>query len=205
MRTARVARASRRARPRRTGLRPRARRAGGAFCSASPSCRSFPMPRCEDEEFDAEVLGRLSRAMAAEDCAAVLPDSARRPARPIARARSAPRLRDDAAAHAGVPSRRAGYRRDSGDRSRGRNGCGSRAAPRRRPPGRSAGDGAAPIGAAHRRAAARAGAVSGPRTSMPPPGRGIVDGGRPQRHGAAVRAQLRPGLLRARRAHVAAR
>ena len=145
--------------------------------------------------------------MARRGRAALLPDRARRPPRPVPGARSAARLRDDAAAHAGISSRRACRRHDGGERSRGRGRCGSRAAHAPGCTGRSAGDSDSHCAAPRQRRApsspapaalvpASIDAASWPR---------MVEGGGPQRHGAAVRAQLRPGLLRARRAHVAAR
>ena len=55
-----------------------------------------------DEAEDIETYQRLAGAFHSGRRAAVLPDRDRRPARPRARARRARRIRDDAAAHAGV-------------------------------------------------------------------------------------------------------
>jgi hypothetical protein len=72
-----------------------------AFLQRIAIVQIVPDAADQDEEFDAEALTRW-RKHVARGCAAVLPDRLGRPARPGDGARTARRLRNDAAAHAGV-------------------------------------------------------------------------------------------------------
>ena len=137
--------------PRCTGLY-RALADLAAFLQRVAIVQIVPDAAQEDEEFDADVLARMSRSMSAADVQ--LTTRSRSPA--AATCRSPPTaagLRDDAAAHAGVPARRAGRRDDGGGRDPG--GAG-RAPPTPPVDGRAAGDGHRHrAGAAERRRAPR--------------------------------------------------
>ena len=175
-----------------------------AFLQRIAIVQIVPDAAQEDEEFDAEVLARMSRSMSAEDLQLYY-QIALAGRRDLSLAPD-PRLgfemtllrmlafRPDAPAAA----------HDGGERSRGRVRCGSRAAHAPGRTGRSAGD-----GDSHRRLRPRRRAAPRPAARAREHRCRLLAGhrrrGEPQRHGAAVRAQLRPGLLRARRAHVAAR
>ena len=176
-----------------------------AFLQRIAIVQIVPDAAHEDEEFDAEALTRLSRAMAAEDVQLYYQIA-------LAGRRDLSLAPDPRLGFEMTLLRMLAFRPDAAaEPSRGRPGRRSarlRLAMRRAavPPGapaaataaiareRSQADGCAPP---LRRSPA-------PRSSMPPRGR-ASSRRELERHGAAVRAQLRPGLLRARRAHVAAR
>ena len=99
--------AARRARRSRSS-RPTTRRCSMSWrrCWCGSACSQAVKDYEGDELYAPEVLRAAGRRARPRGRAALLPDRDHRPARPGARARSAQRLRDDAAAHARVPARR---------------------------------------------------------------------------------------------------
>ena len=177
-------------------------------------------PRCRVRGRASSIrksLTRLAKAHGARGCAALLPDRARRPARSSHGARPAPRIRDDAPAHAGISAGgcraglgRSGRRRaDARSHRAQRRGCARSNGGRARAAAGSAAG--CRLDAGLRLGARRCVAVGGDRQ----PRRHSIDrcrklafrrGGRgSRRHGSATRLQLRAGLLRQRRAGAAAR